>query len=959
MSLRRFSYFLSLTLGYSVPGSFASAAPPLRVDTPLAFVAGTIYAVHVNGQELLRRDANGSWVHLGRFGWIVGLTSDSGSLYVADGTTSSIYRIDPTVGTAVLIYTGSATAVPTELAADNGHVFFASAKGEVFDLDVSSRTITRVALPFARTGAQIRLSASHRAVAVSDANNGVLAVFIAAGPRATPAHPYRCLYGCGDSPWRSTKRSAPDALPDFERLSSIKRPSAVALTGNLLYFTDETTNSVYASSGPGFRPVRLAMQNRPVKKPSRILVGFRTLYILDEASREIVDWPLLVPTEITLEYSVSEPIANVYARMYQLGILPTKGVPLRHSVERTLNTHRILPGPYVSLLDPVICGLNSWLCQNGKPVRVAASNRELIVPDLYTERFIDARQIELDGKTSLDDEVDRRLKSDEFQDWDSETKLRQLNPQSVNTNGDSLKRRKNGTFIIPVELVRYVAALPADETRARTDGQSQAGSSVPIDTHALQSLKRIQERTQKITVVPLSEKSSRAQEQDLSRYLPDLSAEAFKVGFTTMLATIKYYYPTRESIHLSPMIGVAEKDVDCKARDFEGSVCVDDEQVITPALQSPPQSLSNGTGDVHSTPQAIRAPGNTGLGSYRHYEIPDHGTAVTSLIGARKIGEFGKGLASPEALIVRLSADDPQIGEDIRSAFLNGTKIFNLSLAFDSGVRPDGLARYMDGGQASAAYKSNALFVVAAPDDGEPVCMGTVRYPVCWANQPNIIAVAGTLLDGKDLIPTKGGGKWGPLYVQVAAPGVGYGAIGQQNSYVPVAGTSFAAPLVTATAALLFAQNVREPLLIKQRIIATADVVAPYSDRVSGGLLNVKRAISHIGSGVLINDSKEEKIVLLVPGQTLSLQWADGGILVPMSRILRITRNTGDKAGTFRVVFQDPQNETQLHIRDDVFVDLKKPWKVRCRAVTGTNGPGGPSEEDLASYKDYYGPIAK
>jgi subtilisin family serine protease len=282
-----------------------------------------------------------------------------------------------------------------------------------------------------------------------------------------------------------------------------------------------------------------------------------------------------------------------------------------------------------------------------------------------------------------------------------------------------------------------------------------------------------------------------------------------------------------------------------------------------------------------------------------------------------------------------------------------GAQVFNLSFAFDDGPPPQKIADEITLGTPNTLV--NAIFIVAAPDDGKPVCGGTISYPICWANQPNVIGVAATLLDGSDLIPNDEGPAWGKEYVQVAAPGIGFGAPALNGNYVPVAGTSFAAPLVSATAALLIEQGVTDPRLIKQRIIATTTVKGPYKDKVKGGLLNVDRAVSHVAEGVLVDASGNEKVVQLVRGGKIYVTSGKGNFYIDLKNVLRLTQQKG---GTYRIIFQDQYDPSKLEVWDGVSFSTTARWKIKYRIAAAPGAPLGPQlPDDLADYADYFGPI--
>jgi subtilisin family serine protease len=436
-----------------------------------------------------------------------------------------------------------------------------------------------------------------------------------------------------------------------------------------------------------------------------------------------------------------------------------------------------------------------------------------------------------------------------------------------------------------------------------------------------------------ISVESLQEVQSQFMQDDIKRLLVREDLASFKRAYLQLLTTIDYVHPSKPII--SPYAGVAEKDIDCDNPDFDGVLC----------LAQP--------NELEAIPQNVQIPAVQLASNYRDFDILDHGTAVAGLIGAKHTEFNGTGLAAPEVSVVPISTVDPQIGEDIRSAYVQlNVRIFNLSLSFPVGQMPNGLAKRMNSNVAGAY--TNALFVVAATDDGNPVCGTTMTYPICWGVQPNVIVVAASLLEGTALVQNGGGDAWGSKYVHIAAPGIGFGAPARNKSYVPVGGTSFAAPLVAATAALLFEQGVYDPTLIKQRIISTARVIQAYKGQVSGGLLDVKRAVSSPGSGVLIDAGGKEKTVQVVPTTMLYLKWGDGGIHVPIKCVLRMTLT---RNGSYRVVYQDPSDRTQLRIQEEVTADQGQPWRIRY-VENGSSGSNQGIVNDLiANYTDYVGPV--
>ena len=227
-----------------------------------------------------------------------------------------------------------------------------------------------------------------------------------------------------------------------------------------------------------------------------------------------------------------------------------------------------------------------------------------------------------------------------------------------------------------------------------------------------------------------------------------------------------------------------------------------------------------------------------------------------ALVGARK-SQFEHGGLAPRALLLSLRSVDPAIETDIREAFLRTIRIFNISAHYGVATTPAGLQR------AITRY-GKALFVVAAGNDASgttgKICAGVSVFPACWHDRKNVIVVTATGLDGTTMLTeegTKPGANFSATAVHLAAPGAGYHAAGVGKSYVPVRGSSFATPLVTAAAALLYAQNVTDPWVIKQRLIATADPQPGLRGKVFGGRINFKRALADTGFGVLVRQTKD------------------------------------------------------------------------------------------------------
>lgn len=181
----------------------------------------------------------------------------------------------------------------------------------------------------------------------------------------------------------------------------------------------------------------------------------------------------------------------------------------------------------------------------------------------------------------------------------------------------------------------------------------------------------------------------------------------------------------------------------------------------------------------------------------------DNGAGVTGLVGdtshvqimSLKVlgGKDGEGSTA-------------DIIKAIQYAEANGASIVNLSLG----------SNYFDYALYQTIKNSDMLFVVAAGNDGADSDQ-TPCYPASF-NLSNIIAVANLNCDGT----LSDSSNYGAASVDIAAPGSYILSTTTDNSYSYMTGTSMAAPLVTAAAAMVYSYDtgatlsqVRQILLVR------------------------------------------------------------------------------------------------------------------------------------------------
>jgi len=213
-----------------------------------------------------------------------------------------------------------------------------------------------------------------------------------------------------------------------------------------------------------------------------------------------------------------------------------------------------------------------------------------------------------------------------------------------------------------------------------------------------------------------------------------------------------------------------------------------------------------------------------------------HGTAVAAFIAGRSDDTDGVMGLAPHAKILPVRVldaknryDDPVIvAEGVQWAVDHGAKVINLSLG---GSYNSALADALD-----YAFARDVV-VVACAGNVMPGGTTEVWYP---AYEPGVVAVAGTGRDLRVGDPLWGGSLTGAATV-LMAPATDMLAAYPGNRYRRVEGTSFATPIVSATAALIRSKYpTMSAANVVERLTASAtDVgVAGRDSRYGFGIVN-------------------------------------------------------------------------------------------------------------------------
>ncbi len=220
-------------------------------------------------------------------------------------------------------------------------------------------------------------------------------------------------------------------------------------------------------------------------------------------------------------------------------------------------------------------------------------------------------------------------------------------------------------------------------------------------------------------------------------------------------------------------------------------------------------------------------------------EADSHGTHGAGTISASADNEVGiAGIVQSSHVKVMAvkalggydgSGSTESIINAIRYAENNGAKICNLSL----GTNRDDRALY------TTIANSDMLFVVAAGNDGYNTDI-MPSYPAAY-ELDNIISVANLNYDGNLHYSSN----FGISSVDIAAPGTYILSTTPGNTYSYMTGTSMAAPMVSAAAAMVYSYYGSASLAdVKEILLSTAKKLDVLSGRtMTGGMLDIGAAM--------------------------------------------------------------------------------------------------------------------
>ena len=263
-----------------------------------------------------------------------------------------------------------------------------------------------------------------------------------------------------------------------------------------------------------------------------------------------------------------------------------------------------------------------------------------------------------------------------------------------------------------------------------------------------------------------------------------------------------------------------------------------------------------------------------------------HGTHVAGLAAA--VGNNGLGIAGLafgcRLMILKAALDTPPAPavdgiiygfRAIAYAIENGADVINLSWGGPGSSQVE---------QEIIRYAvSRGVVVVAAAGNNQS------EQPFYPAAYEHVLAVAATNLND-ERASFSNFGHW----VDLTAPGIGLYSTWPGDDYRFMSGTSMAAPLVAAAAALVKSQHADwSAAAVAQQLRQTADPIGDKNPdqyyKLGRGRLNVYRALTETPPGIRIlspelsDQSGGDGDGIFEPGETLELRWRVTNDLAPVS----------------------------------------------------------------------------
>ena len=570
------------------------------------------------------------------------------------------------------------------------------------------------------------------------------------------------------------------------------------------------------------------------------------------------------------------------------------------------------------------------------------------IPDVKLQRELSRERIVLDKP--LSHYLRALIPSDELRNLVNVNFIKRLNPELTERSESEVLALDRGTVVLPVEKWALTTSVPATDFDNRESElwlipDRFAGVSIRSRSALIRSMSK------SMLVQDPDEEGGAA---------ANVACAKLRTEHDRLLSRI--HYPTKNAtgavigsklVNEPVRIGILEKKVTIltshQAFNVDSTKPVWHEfnglgELVPVSREQSAEENANGPATVDSMPFSLNA---------------HHGTHVAALIAARS-GKCWSGLLPSSRLVLIDLNDSSRVQQAIKKALFERVQVFNVSQALD-GDR--------DELHDSMLLEGRALWVAAAGNDGldlDNQDAAVVPAPARWGEAANIVAVAASDENGnviEDMNTADGtikGSNRGKKYIDLVAPGKDIYSALEGTAYGPATGTSQAAPLVSAAAAILVDQLGARltPGDVKARLIATADWKKSYEGKVWGGRLdfgaavmfpdlNLLRTVTDSQQGDMhsITVSGDPKIEILQSSRLYERSGAavNAPINVKFSDILSLRRQ---ESGLYRLVFRQAGTDF-LKIVLDAKLDAAQ--KLECTAYDKLEKANGTFRQDNAA----------
>jgi hypothetical protein len=702
--------------------------------------------------------------------------------------------------------------------------------------------------------------------------------------------------------------------------------------------------------------------------PVRMAVTADRLFFADAASNSVRSLPRPVPVTLSLENELKESTraqVALYRYLQKHGLLPYRVITAKRQytrLEPLLVEEQVpLAGfqsrwgndiqgdfPDIAAMAELICEINSWggcagdrssRANGGTPKLKVEQGQKVLLPDVPLRAILKTSMVSVEKK--IGDLVNERVLLPEHKAQASEAYVASKNDYESKPDGPRLFEVSKGDFYLPATIWHLDVLVNSADLRDESSAfrrevtiieKVYAFSKEPLNSsgNASPAPRRLPQD------VPAAPCGGSLEEQ----------LECLRSARLRLKTAIRYTVPPLGEYsgeEAAVKIGLLEKaggvppHPDLTSDEGESAWFI-------PA----PTGCNVGTGECRLLVRAA-PPGETDTSPTQPPSllVPDprkereHGVFIAGLIAARRRGSVDLRGLLPNMGLFLIDIDNVTpdgLNQAVDFAAGQEIVVFNLSSEFkDNSCDPldeeQGCSSTLTDVKKKMRDREGILWVVAAGDQNQDLRDdgGEENVPISWsfAEVKNMIGVGASDYDGNFTKVWPLGGdpatrkadvsNFSKKHVHLIAPGVEVFSTASGGRYAMWHGSSFAAPQVTAAAAMLVAQKIRNPKQLKARLIYTSTWDDRYlgeaqPDRAPkgdlwGGMLNYERAVWHPGKNLVESEGNAARFAVTVEGNPeivvtggMSYDLNDDGELplgeegegrkltIPFKKILRIQR---------------------------------------------------------------------